>query len=204
MPTGRLPSLRLFSTLLATSPITGRTGVLSEIACLRHYGLLHEKEGTIRREVPMSRFLVSCFAIFVLSAMVHAADDSKSTIRKMNEAWQAAYEAADFDRLASLYTEDAVLMPEGRKPLHGRQAIRNFFAEDFKYVPKRSIILKSLRVEESGSVLVDSGEYRFDGSDSEGKPIRITGNYNTIFKKTDGKWYTAIDIWNVQTPEGSR
>jgi uncharacterized protein (TIGR02246 family) len=152
----------------------------------------------------MSRFLAGCFVIIVLSTMVHGADDAKSTVAKMNEAWLAAHKAADFDRLAALYTEDAVLMPAGREPVQGREAIRNFFAEDFKYVPKRSITLKSLRLEASGSVLVDSGEYRYDGIDTEGKPLHITGNYNTVMKKTNGKWHTAIDIWNLRTPEESR
>jgi len=152
----------------------------------------------------MSRFLASCFTIMFLSMMVHGADDSKSTVAKMNEAWLAAHKAADFDGLAALYTEDAVLMPDGREPVRGREAIRNFFSEDFKYVPKRSITLKSLRVEASGNVLVDSGEYMFDGVKTDGQPLRITGNYNTVFKKTDGKWHTAMEIWNVRTPEESK
>ena len=149
----------------------------------------------------MSRFLASCFAIIVLGTMVQGTDDAKSTVAKLNEACLAAHKAADFNRLAALYAEDAVLMPAGREPLQGREAIRNLFAEDFKYVPKRSITLKSLRVEASGNVLVDSGEYRYDGVNAEGKSVQITGNYTTVFKKTDGNWYTAIDIWNVRTPE---
>ncbi len=91
--------------------------------------------------------------------MAQGADDAKSTVAKLNEACLAAHKAADLNRLAALYAEDAVLMPAGREPLQGREAIRNLFAEDFKYVPKRSITLKSLRVEASGNVLVDSGEY---------------------------------------------
>jgi len=149
----------------------------------------------------MGRFLSSCFAIIVLATMVQGTDDAKSTVAKMNEAWQAAYEGADFDRLATLYAEDAVLMAAFREPTQGRKAIRNFFAEDFKYVPKRSMTVKSLRVEASGTVLVDSGEYKFNGVNTEGKPVQITGNYITVFKNVDGKWHTAIEIWNVRTPE---
>jgi len=136
--------------------------------------------------------------------MVHGADDAKSTVAKLNEAWLSAYKAADFDGLAALYADDAVVMPSGREPLQGRKAIRNFFAEDFKYVPEHTMTSKSFRVEASGTLLVDSGEYRYDGINTEGKPVHITGNYTTVFKKTDGNWYTAIEIWNVRTPEESR
>jgi uncharacterized protein (TIGR02246 family) len=152
----------------------------------------------------MSRFLAGCFVISFLSTIVHGSDDAKSIVAKTNEAWLAPYKAGDVDRLAALYTEDAVLMPAGREPLQGREAIRNFFAEDFKYFPQRSMKLSSIRVEASGSLLVDSGEYRYDGIDSEGKALHITGNYNTVMKKVHGEWHTAIEIWNVRTPEGSR
>jgi len=152
----------------------------------------------------MSRFLAKCFAIIVLSTMVHGADDAKSIVAKMNEAWLAAYKASDLDGLAARYTEDAVLMPAGREPVQGRQAIRNFFAEDIKDFPKHSMTVKSLRVEASGSVLVDSGEYIYDGVDTEGKPLHLTGNYNTIMKQADGKWHTAIEIWNVRRSEESK
>src|SRR5947209_4817832 len=109
-------------------------------ACFRQLPFFVSSRVTIGcREVHMSRFLASCFAIIFLSMMVHGADDAKSTVAKMNEAWLAAHKAADFDGLAALYTEDAVLMPDGREPVRGREAIRNFFSEDFKYVPKRSI-----------------------------------------------------------------
>src|SRR5260370_30679896 len=73
----------------------------------------------------MGRCLGACYGINVLSTMVHGADDAKSTVAKMNEAWQAAYKAADFDRLSALYAEDAVLMPDGREPVQGRRAVRN-------------------------------------------------------------------------------
>ena len=136
--------------------------------------------------------------------MLHGADDAKSTVAKLNDAWLAAHKAADFERLAARYSENAILMsPEG-KYVQGRAAIRDFFAEDFKYVPKRSITLRTLRVEASGTLLVDAGEYSFDGVNAEGKPVHITGDYNTVFKKTDGNWHVIIDIWNERPPEETK
>jgi uncharacterized protein (TIGR02246 family) len=148
----------------------------------------------------MSRFLKNFLALVAFATMVQGADDAKSIVAKLDEAWLDAHHAADFDRLAALYAEDALVMAPGREPLKGREAIRNLFAEDFKYVPKRSITLKSLQVDASGILLTDSGEYTFDGVNTEGKTVHIVGNYITVFKKTDGKWHTAIEIWNVRTP----
>ena len=151
----------------------------------------------------MNRFLPICVTI-VVATMVLSADDTRSTVAKLNEAWLVAYKAADFDSMVAQYTDDAVVMAAGREPIHGREAIRNFFAEDFKYVPKHSMATKSLRVEASGTLLVDSGDYKYDGINIEGKSVHIIGNYTTIFKKTDGKWHAAIEIWNVRTPEEPR
>ena len=153
----------------------------------------------------MRRVLASWFAIIILlPAVLHATDDAKSTVAKLDEAWLKAYKLADFDRLAGMYAEDALVMAPDREPLHGRKAIREFFADDFKYVPKRSITLKSLQVDASGILLMDSGEYTFNGVNTEGKPVHMVGNYITVFKNTDGKWHTAIEIWNVRTSEESR
>lgn len=152
----------------------------------------------------MRRIGASWFAIILLPAILLGADGAKSTVAKLDKAWLDAHKAADFDRLAELYAENALVMAPGREPLRGREAIRNLFAEDFKYVPKRSITLKSLQVDVSGILLMDSGEYTFDGVNTEGKPLHIVGNYITVFKNTDGKWHTAIEIWNVRTPEESR
>jgi uncharacterized protein (TIGR02246 family) len=149
----------------------------------------------------MSRLVASCLATIVLSTVLLSADDVKSTVARLNEAWQSAYKAADSNRLASLYAEDALVMAPGGEPLQGRKAIQNFFAYDFKDFPKHSLTTKSLRVEACGTLLVDSGEYKYDGISTEGKPVHIMGNYITTFKKTDGNWHTAIEIWNVRPPE---
>jgi uncharacterized protein (TIGR02246 family) len=151
----------------------------------------------------MNRLLASCFATIVLSTFSISADDAKSTVAKLNEAWQSAYKVADSDRLAALYAEDAVVMAPGGEPLQGREAIRDFFAEDFKEFPKHSLTTKSLRVEACETLLVDSGEYKYDGVNNEGKPVHIMGNYITAFKKTDGSWHTEIEIWNERPPEGA-
>jgi uncharacterized protein (TIGR02246 family) len=149
----------------------------------------------------MRRFLASCLALVALATLLRAADDAKSTVAKLDEAWLDAYKAADFDRLAALYAEDAVLMPTFSEPVQGREAIRIFFAESVKDVPRRSLALKSLRVEASSTLLMDSGEYTFDGVNTDGKPVHIVGNYITVFKNTGGNWQTVIEIWNTRTPE---
>ena len=60
--------------------------------------------------------------------VVDGADDVKSAVEK----------ATDFDAMAARYTEDAIVGLAEGEPIQGREAIRNFFAEDDKYIPNRS------------------------------------------------------------------
>jgi hypothetical protein len=61
-------------------------------------------------------------------------------------------------------------MPSFGEPVQGREAIRNFFVESVKDVSKRIMVLNSFRVEGSKTLLMDSGEYTFDGVNTEGSP----------------------------------
>jgi uncharacterized protein (TIGR02246 family) len=174
-------------------------------AWLRQLSIFRVRRGTIVSSVVlMRRVLASCFAIILLPGILQGPTDAKSTVAKLNEAWLDAYKAADFDQVAALYAADAVVMPNSSEPVQGREAIRNFFVESIKNIPQRSMALKSFRVEASGILLMDSGEYTFDGVNTEGNSVHIVGNYITVFKKVDGRWRTAIEIWNVRTPEESK
>jgi limonene-1,2-epoxide hydrolase len=53
------------------------------------------------------------------------------TPRVVVEAWVAAFNAADADRLAALYTADAVNHQVAQTPVVGQDAIRAMFAAEF-------------------------------------------------------------------------
>ena len=51
--------------------------------------------------------------------------------RELIRSWVEAFNAADADRLASLYAEDAVNHHLPESPVEGREAIREMFAREF-------------------------------------------------------------------------
>src|SRR5262245_34590928 len=51
--------------------------------------------------------------------------------RQLVEAWVEAFNRADVDALASLYTADAVNHQVAESPVEGREAIRRMFADGF-------------------------------------------------------------------------
>jgi limonene-1,2-epoxide hydrolase len=51
--------------------------------------------------------------------------------RELVQSWVEAFNRADADALAKLYTEDATNHQVAEKPVHGRAAIREMFASGF-------------------------------------------------------------------------
>ena len=72
----------------------------------------------------MNKWLAACFLCVALSILLLSADNPAASI---NRSWLDAYSAADFDRLGTLYTDNALLMADGREPLEGPEAIKKFF-----------------------------------------------------------------------------
>jgi hypothetical protein len=72
-----------------------------------------------------------------LTKPAHAAE-----LRKQIEAAEAAFAAAaskaDSAALGSLYNQDAQVMPTGREPIHGRQAILQFWRMALQSVSPKS------------------------------------------------------------------
>jgi hypothetical protein len=61
-----------------------------------------------------------------------------------------------------------------------------------------------VRLAEGEPTRLDSGESISDGIYAAGQPVPIIGNDDTIMRKRNGTWQTAIDIWNVRAPEKSK
>ena len=51
--------------------------------------------------------------------------------KQVVQAWVDAFNRADVDTLASLYTEDAINHQVANEPVAGRQSIRAMFADEF-------------------------------------------------------------------------
>jgi uncharacterized protein (TIGR02246 family) len=140
-------------------------------------------------------------AITVALASELPAQDTRSTVDRLTREWVAAYNAGQPDRLAALVRDDVLLILPGREPILGRAAFRDTYAEDIKTTTKRSISVTSMRVEQSGDLLVDIGQWSFDGTATDGTVLHGEGTYVTLWKQTDGEWKTAIDISTRRVPD---
>lgn len=121
-----------------------------------------------------------------------------SAIEGTNAQFVKAANSGDTARVASLYTEDAVLLAPNAPMARGRQEIKAFFDGMVAQMglPKLQLITK--QVEEHGDTAWEVGVYTMtlQGVSDEGK-------YIVVWKRQGDDWKLAADIWNTDSPPPS-
>jgi uncharacterized protein (TIGR02246 family) len=115
---------------------------------------------------------------------------SRSAIEATVDKYVAASNEGDADALTALYAEDAVLLPPDHEPIHGREAIGEFW----KQGTDTGLELSTLRLDGDGDVAYLVGRYRLPPTEQEEAD---SGQYVLCLKRqTDGTWKLTADIWN--------
>lgn len=110
----------------------------------------------------------------------------ESAIRRYVEASNKG----DVATLASLYAEDAMLLPPDHEPIQGREAIRAFWRQG----TDEGLEVTNLAVEVDGNLGYLVGQYHLPATDEEPAD---SGKYVMCLKRQrDGSWKVTADIWN--------
>jgi uncharacterized protein (TIGR02246 family) len=119
-------------------------------------------------------------------------DEDIAGIEKMTRDWKAAHAARDWDKVATYYTEDAILMLPYAPIIKGRAAIRDWFAENEKYV---SIQVEILEIEGYEDLAYVRGTSQVTINRPGEPELSITGKYLDIRRRTyDGSWVVSVDM----------
>ena len=115
---------------------------------------------------------------------------SRGAIEATVDRYVAASNEGDAEALTELYAEDAVLLPPDHEPIHGRQAIGEFWHQG----TDAGLEVSTLRLEVDGNVAYLIGRYRLPPTEQEEAD---SGQYVLCLKRqTDGTWKLTADIWN--------
>ena len=110
----------------------------------------------------------------------------ESAIRRYVEASNQG----DVTTLASLYADDAMLLPPDHEPIQGREAIRAFWRQG----TDAGLEVTNLAVEVNGNLGYLVGQYHLPATDEEPAD---SGKYVMCLKRQrDGSWKVTADIWN--------
>lgn len=120
----------------------------------------------------------------------HGEAGSRKAIEAAVQRYVEASNQGDAEALASLYADDAVLLPPDHEPVRGRAAIGEFWRQG----TDEGLEVSTLTVEVDGNLGYLVGRYNLPATDEEPAD---SGKYVMCLKRQrDGVWKLTADIWN--------
>ena len=138
----------------------------------------------------MRKFVV---AAALMAALMTPALAQKAEIDAVNAKWIEFFNKGDFAGVASLYTEDATVLPPGSAMVKGRVAIEALWKGMAAQVsdPK----LTTLDVKPLGPSA--AREIGILSIKTKGPtPQEVAGKFVVVWEKVGNDWKLAVDIWN--------
>jgi len=148
----------------------------------------------------MKNFIYLIMSIFLWTCSSPVKIDSeteKAALLTVAKAYQDACTAMDVEKIVAFYTSDAKVIPPGGAVSTGTDEIRKFMVEITK--------LKNFQAKfETPEVEISAGadmgyslaSVVLSYEDAAGKMVSEDHRDFHVWKKVDGTWKLAIDIWN--------
>lgn len=143
---------------------------------------------------------VAAAAVVLLTIGAGAQGKTDPTLDKITVEFMAAFNAKDAAKVASLYTDDGVLMPPNQPMVKGRENIEAYWRGAFEQG------VTGLRLRPIDSAI--SGTQGFEigtatvtvKAPGAAAPITDTAKYAVVYKRTAAGWKMAYDIYNSDLP----
>lgn len=126
-------------------------------------------------------------------------ESARSAIADANARWVRYVNQGQPDSLATLFVDDGVVMPPNAPAATGKDSIaarvRPFV------IPGGTLSITSENVSVSGSIAVSRGSFTYTAPAQGVNPaVDARGKYLEHWRKVNGQWLLAENIWNEDTP----
>jgi uncharacterized protein (TIGR02246 family) len=128
--------------------------------------------------------------------------DAENAIRRANADFAANARSGNAQTLVNnFYAPDAEVMAPNVPAFRGRDAIRAFWTA-FLATGSVDLALTSTNVTQpSSDIAVETGRYDLSLRPASGQAIKDAGKYVVLWKKSNGRWWAAEDIFNSDMPK---
>jgi len=128
--------------------------------------------------------------------------DAENAIRRANSDFAANARSGNAQTVVNnFYAPDAVVMAPNMPALRGRDAILQFWT-GFLASGAIDLALTSTNVTQpSADTAIETGRYDLSLRPPSGQAIKDAGKYIVIWKKSNGRWWAAEDIFNSDLPK---
>jgi uncharacterized protein (TIGR02246 family) len=137
--------------------------------------------------------LAASIMLLTASCAQDQSGDVRAAIEATTAQWQQSFNAGDAAGIAALYTADGQLLPPGAATISGRDDIEAFW-QGFVSIEGISAVLESGEIVGQGNHATEIGRYTM--TDADGNTIE-QGKYMVLWRRDQGVWQLARDIWNA-------
>lgn len=129
-------------------------------------------------------------------------EQDTGAIAQVREEFGSAWNAGDVERIANVYTDNAISFPGNQATVSGRSAITKFNEDFFSQFAPGNLEIASQEVTIMGGWAFDRGTYKFTAtSKANAQPMNNQGRYLVILQRqVDGSWKVVRDMDNSDTP----
>jgi uncharacterized protein (TIGR02246 family) len=149
-----------------------------------------------------TRSFAACAVSLTIVAAAGSAARPKTdpALDKLAAAFAEAFNARDAARVASFYADDAIVMPPDQAMVKGRSNVEAYYARgfrqeiaNFRLQPIESATTGTHAFEAGTSTLTERRNASATGGRAE---ITSDGKYVVIYRRVNGQWKIAYDIFN--------
>lgn len=126
-----------------------------------------------------------------------AAKEFAADMEAENERWLAVYNSRDAQAFGSMYTPDAVIVPQGGPPIKGRTAIVQFWFEMLKNGFLKPT-LEIVDLHQEGRLAYQTCRWTVLKPRESSSVKQLSGNTLRIFERQrDGRWLIKVQMSNT-------
>ena len=125
----------------------------------------------------------------------------EDAIRELDRRWVRELAARNVSGIVDLYADDGMAMAPNGPAARGKAAVSAAYTDMLRPENNLSLTFEptQITVAAAGDVAHDIGTYRLS-LDTPGGRINDNGKYITLWKKVDGQWKVAADMFNTDLP----
>jgi len=130
--------------------------------------------------------------------MILTKSTTRAEIDSKNATFMAAFRRGDSAGMATVYTEDAEILPPNLPPMYGKPAIQAFWqgALDMGIA---EAVLETVEFEQAGDMAWEVGKGVLK---TKAGQVLDDAKYIVIWKREHGAWKWHRDIWNSSQAAG--
>lgn len=147
------------------------------------------------RRIPSIVLTIALVVIACQPGVGPLSEEDVANIRSAHAAYQEVALAKDWSAVVQYYTTDAVIMPPNQPAVHGRDAIRDWYAT---FPSVTEVELPIVEIDGRGDIAYVRGTYTLTMViEGAPEPVTDTGKNLAIWRREpDGSWLMAVDTFN--------